>query len=60
MNHNYICQDWHTQAHNACICDAIRDAQAAERDRIAAALHKVLPAAYQSNIRIWLQSGAPA
>jgi len=58
--HNYLCQEWHETTHNLCSCDLVRDAQAAERDRIAAALEKVLPAPYQSNVRIWLLSGAPA
>jgi len=60
MIHNFLCQEWHETTHNLCACDLIKDAQAAERDRIAAALPKVLPTAYQSNVRIWLLSGTPA
>ena len=58
--HNYLCQEWHEETHNLCVCDLVKDAQAAERDRIATALDKVLPAAYQTNVRVWLLSGAPA
>lgn len=60
MQHNYLCAEWHEQAHNFCVCEVIKDAQAAERDRIAAALTKVLHAEYASNLRVWLQLGAPA
>ncbi|CAB5216938.1 hypothetical protein UFOVP199_14 [uncultured Caudovirales phage] len=60
MQHNYLCHEWHEQAHNFCVCSLIKDAQAAERDRIAQALHKIMPDQYAGNLRVWLATGAPA
>jgi len=60
MNHNYLCTQWHEEAHNLCVCDLVKDAQAAERDRIAQGLTKIMPSQYAANIRVWLKMGAPA
>ena len=60
MQHNYLCAEWHEQAHNFCVCGLIKDAQAAERDRIAQGLNKIMPNQYAANLRVWLNMGAPA